>query len=64
MQVNDFLIPPHETGTVGATCDVFGGRVVSMMPHTHKLAENFSVDVLPYIGEESQLFSAQPPLGR
>ena len=55
MQVNDFLVPPHETGTVGATCDVFGGRVVSMMPHTHKLATEFTVDFVPLEGAEERV---------
>jgi Copper type II ascorbate-dependent monooxygenase, C-terminal domain len=56
LQVNDFLIPPHTTGVVGASCDVFGGSVVSMLPHTHKLAEEFVVDLLPYEGEPLPVF--------
>ncbi|HZF55235.1 MAG TPA: hypothetical protein VE093_41575 [Polyangiaceae bacterium] len=46
LQVNDFLIPPHTTGSVGSTCTVFGGKVAAMMPHTHKLLESFTVDML------------------
>lgn len=44
--VNDFLIPPHSVGKVSADCQVFGGSVVSMMPHTHKLAQDFTVDLM------------------
>lgn len=43
LQVNDFLIPPHSIGDVGAECDVFGGTVVQMMPHTHKYLKQFDV---------------------
>lgn len=43
LQVNDFLIPPHSTGDVGSECDVFGGTVVQMMPHTHKYLQRFDV---------------------
>ncbi len=49
-QVNDFLIPAHSQGTVGATCDVYGGNIVEMMPHTHKLATAFDVDLLDAAG--------------
>ena len=56
LQVNDFLIPPHTTQTVGASCDVFGGSVVSMMPHTHDLATEFAVDLVPFEGEERPVF--------
>ncbi|MEP7119821.1 MAG: hypothetical protein ABJE95_02880 [Byssovorax sp.] len=44
--VNDFLIPPHSIGKVSADCPVFGGSLVSMMPHTHKLAQDFTVDLI------------------
>lgn len=46
LQVDDFDIPAHSTGVVGSTCPVFGGSVVEMMPHTHKLATKFTVDVI------------------
>jgi hypothetical protein len=46
LQVNDFLIPPHTTGDVGSECRVFGGNVVEMMSHTHRLLESFSVDFM------------------
>jgi hypothetical protein len=46
MQVNDFLIPPHSTGEVGAECNIFGGTVVEMMPHTHKFLTEFSAELV------------------
>lgn len=46
LSVNDFLVPAHSQGEVGSTCTVFGGTVVAMMPHTHKLASAFTVDLL------------------
>lgn len=46
MQVNDFLIPPHTTQSIGSTCPVFGGKIAAMMPHTHDLLESFKVDVI------------------
>lgn len=46
MNVNDFLVPPRATRTVGATCSTFGGNIVSLMPHTHRYAEAFDVDVV------------------
>lgn len=73
-QVNDFLIPPHTTADVGTECKVFGGNVVSMMPHTHRLATRFTVDVVPPEGEprrvlddgaydlESDIVLYEPPL--
>jgi hypothetical protein len=56
MQVNDFLIPPHETQEVGATCRTFGGNVVSLMPHTHQYSERFGVDIVPPEGEASTVY--------
>ena len=55
MQVNDFLIPPHTTKTIGSTCNVFGGNVITMMPHTHKLAQAFTVDLIPDQGAEQRV---------
>ena len=51
MQVDDFLIPPHSKQTIGSTCKVFGGNVVSVMPHTHDLRRSFTVDLLDYEGK-------------
>lgn len=51
MQVNDFLIPPHATQEVGASCRSFGGNIVSIMPHTHQYSERFFTDVIPPEGQ-------------
>jgi Copper type II ascorbate-dependent monooxygenase, C-terminal domain len=47
MQVNDFLIPPQAKLEVGGTCRVFGGEIVSIMPHTHQFSERFVTDIVP-----------------
>jgi hypothetical protein len=46
LAVNEFLVPPHSIGKVGADCEIYGGEVVSLMPHTHKLAQDFTVDLV------------------
>jgi hypothetical protein len=56
MQVNDFLIPPHSKQTIGSTCDVFGGNVVSLMPHTHDLLERLTVDIVHADGQETRVY--------
>ena len=33
-------------GKVGSTCSVYNGKVVTLMPHTHKLSQGFTVDLL------------------
>jgi len=53
MQVNDFLVPPHATETIGAECLLFGGEIVSLMPHTHQYAQRFAVDLVAGGGERS-----------
>ena len=55
LQVDDFDVPPHSTGVVGSTCPVFGGNVVEMMPHTHKLATRFTVDLLDLQGKPNRV---------
>src|SRR5262249_28773731 len=52
LQVNNFDIPPHSTGEVGSTCSVYGGTVVEMMPHTHKLATRFTADLIGAQGDD------------
>lgn len=56
MNVNDFLVPPHSTGVVGATCPTYGGNIVSLMPHTHRYAEAFTVDVVSEGGGEERVY--------
>lgn len=58
MQVNDFRIPPHAEGSVGASCNVFGGKVVSMMQHTHKLLQRFTVDLERSEGGEERVMES------
>jgi len=55
MQMNEFSIAPHMTETIGKDCKVFGGNVVSLMPHTHQWATRFTVDLLPYAGGETRV---------
>jgi hypothetical protein len=57
LQVDDFLIPPHAQGEVGAECTAYGGNVVEMLPHTHKLRKTFSVDFLDEQGKASNVLS-------
>jgi hypothetical protein len=52
LQVDDFDIPAHSAGVVGSTCPVFGGSVVEMMPHTHKLATQVTADLLSVAGDQ------------
>ncbi|KYF87695.1 hypothetical protein BE20_24795 [Sorangium cellulosum] len=56
MNVNDFRVPPRATRTVGATCSTFGGNIVSLMPHTHRYAEAFDVDVVREDGGEARVY--------
>jgi Copper type II ascorbate-dependent monooxygenase, C-terminal domain len=55
LQVDNFDIPPHSTGVVGSSCAVFGGNVVEMMPHTHKLATAFTVDLIDELGTDKRV---------
>ena len=57
--VNEFLVPPRSIGEVGTDCQVFAGEIVSMMPHTHKLARNFTVD-LDRDGKEERVLESGP----
>lgn len=59
LQMNDFTIPPHTVKTIGSECYVFGGKVVSMMPHTHEWTTRFTVDLLPFAGGEQRVMDQQ-----
>jgi hypothetical protein len=73
MSINGFRVEPGETRTIATTCDVFGGHMVSMMLHTHRLAVGGQVELLrpeqaartvyeqgPYdSGSDIRLFSPQ-----
>ena len=56
VQIVDFSIPPHTTESVGTTCTVFGGNIVSLMPHTHDLAQGFTVDFMTADGAARRVY--------
>jgi hypothetical protein len=57
LQVNDFLIPPHTTAEIGSTCPIFGGNVATLMPHTHKLLQSFTTDIVHKDGSAENIYS-------
>ena len=56
VQIEEFFIPPHTTEAVGTTCTVFGGNIVSLMPHTHDLAQRFTVDFTSFDGQARRVY--------
>lgn len=52
-----FSVPPSTTADVTTTCNVFGGNLVSLMPHTHQRAQNFTVDLLATDGTEQRIYT-------
>lgn len=53
----DFQIAPHTVGHITTTCDlVEHGNIVSIMPHTHKRATAFTVDLLRSDGSSETIF--------
>jgi hypothetical protein len=56
VNVGEFSVPPHTTEVVGATCTSYGGNIATIMPHTHELAQRFTVDLLPSGGAEKRIF--------
>lgn len=59
MQVNDFLVPPQATQDVGTTCKVYGGNVVSIMPHFHQFSERFTTEILRSGGDVEMVYEDQ-----
>jgi Copper type II ascorbate-dependent monooxygenase, C-terminal domain len=54
-----FQIAPHSVGDITTTCDlVEHGNIVSIMPHTHKRATAFTVDLIASDGSTTQIFEA------
>jgi hypothetical protein len=51
-----FEIPAETTGVVETTCPLFGGNLVTMMPHAHKRTTEFTVDLLAGDGTETRVF--------
>lgn len=56
VNVEKFSIAPHTTEEVKAECTVFGGNVVTIMPHTHDLAQRFTVDLIDPDSTETRVF--------
>jgi hypothetical protein len=46
MSINDFAIAPKSSAVVETTCEVFGGEVFTLMPHTHDLIRRFTVELV------------------
>ena len=44
---------------MATTCELFGGNLVSMMPHTHKRTREFAVDLLTSDGSERRVYEAR-----
>lgn len=59
MQVNDFLIPPHSTQEISTTCRVYGGNVVSIMPHFHQFSERFTTEIITPEGDAKMIYEDQ-----
>lgn len=51
LSINDFEIAPKSSATVETTCNVYGGEVFTLMPHTHDLIRRFTVDLIGDDGE-------------
>lgn len=52
-----FSIAPHTTGQIATTCDLLHqGNIVSIMPHTHKRATAFDVDLVRADGTTESVF--------
>ena len=46
VNVDHFSVGVGETEEVGGACDVFGGAIATLMPHTHQYATDFTVEAL------------------
>jgi hypothetical protein len=53
-----FSIAPQTTGDIATTCNITmpPGNIVSIMPHTHKRATSFTVDLLDANGAPTRIF--------
>jgi hypothetical protein len=56
VNVDEFSIAPHTTEVVEATCTVFGGNIITIMPHTHELAQRFTVDLISPSNQTTRIF--------
>lgn len=59
LSIFDFTVPPKAKARVETACPVFGGQVVTMMPHTHDLIETFSVDLVGEGGESTRVMTQE-----
>ena|GEM_PF-4721698 len=60
VNIEEFSVPPHTTEVVEASCTAFGGNIAMIMPHTHDLAQRFTVDLLSAGGGEKRVFDDGP----
>jgi hypothetical protein len=56
LTINDFSIAPHTSEAVGGTCRTFGGNMISLMPHTHELAQAFTAELELADGSKKRVF--------
>jgi hypothetical protein len=53
-----FQVPANGTADITTTCNLFGaGNIVSLMPHTHQRAKQFTVDLLMNDGTEQRIYT-------
>lgn len=52
----DFKLPAKSEGVASSDCAVFGGTLVSLMPHTHEFATEFRVDLLGFDEQVSNVY--------
>ncbi len=53
-----FEIAANTTADITTTCNLFGaGNIVSLMPHTHQRAKEFTVDLLMNDGSEKRIYT-------
>jgi hypothetical protein len=53
-----FEIAANTTADITTTCNLFGaGNIVSLMPHTHERAKQFTVDLLMNDGSEQRIYT-------
>ena len=52
----DFEVPPSSAGSAETECRVFGGNVVSLMPHTHDYSTRFQVEIVDWDGAATEVY--------
>jgi hypothetical protein len=51
-----FQVPPDTEQDVATTCSIYGGNLVSLMPHTHRRTKAFVVDLLQDDAAEQRIY--------